>query len=295
VRHALLIAALAFALLMGIFVFVTPGSAVAQTPMPPPCPDSAAAAHFVELPARAPVGAPQIFYIEEGRQYSATGAFKVRMVNDRGRQFFSGAAEPVLDRLYIRLDWGNRFATIFAVGTVEDTDGNTCRAEISKRIRAINRAYFPGRCYDVRYKPRNVVIACGDGNLQLRRMRWRGWNRKVARGDGIALYNDCIPYCAAGRLHRIRVRVRLSGRRRCPQVGRYVYTKLNYRFPRRPIGSSRTRGSAPFPCRLYSLASRARSNAVRARSAATCANTIRLGGRSYVFYRKGVRCAVARR
>jgi len=108
--------------------------------------------------------------------------------------------------------------------------------------KTIGRVYFPSRCVNQAYRPRTVVVACGDGNLVLTRMRWSGWNRKSTAGRGIARANDCQPYCAAGKFRSYRVRATLSGRTVCGD-GSLQYTKLRYRI----LGLGRG-GSVPFPC-----------------------------------------------
>ncbi len=84
-------------------------------------------------------------------------------------------------------------------------------------------------------------------------MRWRGWNRRVVRGRGLAWLNDCIPFCAYGHFHYYRARARLYRRRYCPAVERYVYTRLRYHYIDVPPGAGSFRGSTvPFACRMYS-------------------------------------------
>ena len=235
-------------LLMLAACLVAAPSALAQDP--PLCAARGTpGAAIVGLPARAPVGKNNFFTVQATGEFESVGKYSVAMIDDRKRVFFRGKAGDS-DDLFLRLDFGDRYAEVYATGLVQDLDRNRCAFFISKRVRAINRAYFPGRCSTPNYKPRSVVVACGDGNFQLRGMRWRGWNRKAVRGRGTALYNDCKPYCAVGHFHRTGVRVRLSGRKRCANVGRYVYTKLTYRLRR----NGRTgRQSAPFPCSIYDL------------------------------------------
>jgi hypothetical protein len=112
---------------------------------------------------------------------------------------------------------------------------------------AAERVKFPSNCRNFTYKPRSVVVACGDGNFQLRKMRWRRWNRQEAIGHGVGLVNDCMPYCALGHFHRYFVRVRLYSAHRCALTGTLQFRKLAYDFPRaHPSGL--TRGKQPFTC-----------------------------------------------
>jgi hypothetical protein len=94
-----------------------------------------------------------------------------------------------------------------------------------------------------------VIIACGDGNYQLRRLRWRGWNRATAKARGYAWVNDCVPYCAAGTFHRYRVRVRASRIRRCSHDDdRYRYTRLRITYPGRRLAGIPRRATLRVPC-----------------------------------------------
>jgi hypothetical protein len=51
------------------------------------------------------------------------------------------------------------------------------------------------------YRPRSIIVACGDGNLQLLRLRWSGWTTKVATAAGVFHWNDCKPACYLGHFH----------------------------------------------------------------------------------------------
>jgi hypothetical protein len=133
--------------------------------------------------------------------------------------------------------------------------GWTASTGFTIRYRINARVLFPALCVQrLRARPRNVVVACGDGNFQLRGMRWRGWHRRSTVGRGTGLANDCTPYCAVGRFHRRPIKVRLSRVRYCSNIARYVYTRLTYRWTRgAPPGGRRSRGSSPFPCSLYDI------------------------------------------
>ena len=240
------------ALLLLVAVLLTacmPGTAAAQ---PPPTRSCTAlgteGARFVGLPPRVLVGAQERFSLEETGDFAAVGPFRVTMRDARGRSFFSGRVQTFRE-LFIELDFRDRFARISAVGVVEDLDGNQCEVNIAKTVRPIRRVYFPSLCFEYRYRPQRIIVACGDGGFILQHMRWRGWNRKVVRGRGIARVNDCTPFCAGGTIRKVPVRVRLSGRKRCAAQNRYVYTRLSYRFTRRPRNITRTAGRFPFHCR----------------------------------------------
>ncbi len=68
---------------------------------------------------------------------------------------------------------------------------------------------------------------------------WRRWARAAARGRGIYPVNNCIPYCAAGRVTDYPVTVRLSRIRVCNGYEQYLTMKRTY-VGRGPTGSPRT-------------------------------------------------------
>jgi hypothetical protein len=230
----------------------------AEATAPPPCdPGLPPALEFAGLPSRIVTGPDETFGF--GRTFASERSpgdpFIVRMENARGHPFFEGALDSWRDRLYIgfRLDHGPALVTLY-YHEVDPASAERCGRTIARRVRPKRLVLFPPACQahyrGLRQRPRSVLVACGDGNLQLRSMRWRGWNSGKARGRGQALLNDCRPYCAAGRFHRLPVRVRLTRPQYCSGLGRYIYTRLSYRYLRRPSWLARATGSAPFPCRF---------------------------------------------
>jgi len=69
-------------------------------------------------------------------------------------------------------------------------------------------------CTSAQYKPRTLVITCGDAGILLQKLRWTSWTRTRASGSGVEAVNDCNPDCAAGHLHRTLPRSRCRGRSR---------------------------------------------------------------------------------
>ena len=51
------------------------------------------------------------------------------------------------------------------------------------------------------FRPSSYVLACGDGNASLERLRWSAWTKARAAARGVYHVNDCVPYCAAGHFH----------------------------------------------------------------------------------------------
>jgi hypothetical protein len=224
------------AVVVAIVLSLAPSATAAQTP-PPPCdPSTAAAARFVGLPAVVPFRHTESFGFEEtlASESKARLPIDVNMVDSAGDSFFSGQMRRFDDEAYVVLDLGDGPVEIHAGYVEESPDGSTCTRSLTSRVRGVLRVYFPSRCNRLRQRPR-TVIACGDGGLQLRQMRWRRWNRPVAHGRGT--------------LHGLPVAVKLSGRRLCRNVERYVYTRISWRYLGRPARLRRDSGRARVACR----------------------------------------------
>ncbi|WP_406180118.1 hypothetical protein [Streptomyces sp. NBC_01006] len=80
-------------------------------------------------------------------------------------------------------------------------------------------------------RPQEYLLACGDGNNRLVRLRWDSWGQRTATATGTDMVNDCTPYCAAGRFRAYPVKVTLSHPRPWPDhpdVQRYTSIRLLY-------------------------------------------------------------------
>jgi hypothetical protein len=73
-------------------------------------------------------------------------------------------------------------------------------------------------------KPAEVVLACGDGNLGVRKVTWLGWGGATTVGVGTGFVNDCEPTCVAGKFHAFRAVVIASGTQKC--LGSTAYRSL---------------------------------------------------------------------
>ena len=72
------------------------------------------------------------------------------------------------------------------------------------------------------------MLACGDGNFGLRKLRWIGWGSPRAAATGVAYANDCKPSCAAGHFHTYRAVIVVDGTQRCG--GTTEYRRLTIAF-----------------------------------------------------------------
>ena len=98
-------------------------------------------------------------------------------------------------------------------------------------------------------KPAEIVLACGDANFGIRKLRWTNWGKPTARANGTAYANDCKPYCAAGHFHTYTATVVASGRQVCHGVPSYAEVRIA--FPGKTPYPKATRADLmyPRPCR----------------------------------------------
>ena len=97
------------------------------------------------------------------------------------------------------------------------------------------------------YKPKSVIIACGDGAFRAEKLKWPTWTRKTAVGNGTARVNTCSPNCAQGKFKSYPVKLTADKPVKCPKNGRQ-FTRLTYTFPhKKPSGAKRT-DSLDRPC-----------------------------------------------
>jgi len=82
------------------------------------------------------------------------------------------------------------------------------------------------------FKPRSIIVACGDGNLQLLKLRWAQWTSLRAEGTGVYYWNDCIPACYKGHFHRrAGACVKLYRVTRCKSKGFLQFTRISVTPP----------------------------------------------------------------
>jgi hypothetical protein len=75
---------------------------------------------------------------------------------------------------------------------------------------------FAINCGTEQFKPRRIVIACGDAGILLGKLKWSSWTGSSAKGTGVYKQNDCTPSCAAGKFKSYPVKVTLSKVKTCP-------------------------------------------------------------------------------
>lgn len=65
-------------------------------------------------------------------------------------------------------------------------------------------------CVHARYKPKTIVVACGDGNTVVKDFNYRSWTRDRATGTATLWFNRCEPDCARGQWGHVRMVFRLD-------------------------------------------------------------------------------------
>ena len=58
------------------------------------------------------------------------------------------------------------------------------------------------------YKPSRIQFS----DLDIRHIRWHGWNHRTARGTGTARVNDCMPDCGDGHVTHIKATLKAYSR-----------------------------------------------------------------------------------
>ncbi|WP_327130690.1 hypothetical protein OG311_04205 [Streptomyces sp. NBC_01343] len=89
-------------------------------------------------------------------------------------------------------------------------------------------------------RPREYLLACGDGGNRLVGLRWDSWGRWTAAATGTDMVIDCTPSCAAGRLRPYPVKVTLGHPRPWPDhpgLRRYATIRLIYTDTAPPPGA----------------------------------------------------------
>jgi hypothetical protein len=108
------------------------------------------------------------------------------------------------------------------------------------------KTLFPANCDKPTYKPTRIVVACGDGNNRLARIKWESFGTDAASGTATAIVNDCEPNCGAGTFHHFRAVVTLNKPKDC---GRYrQFTRLVERFTDETPESFGSKVVERFPC-----------------------------------------------
>lgn len=148
------------------------------------------------------------------------------------------------------------------IGTTLDTGGTLSRVgRVARIIVVVAGAITPSaalasgsssqvwaiNCFREQYKPKEIVLACGDGATWLANLSWSSWSGATASGRGAYKINDCTPTCVSGQAHSYSVAIVLSKPGSCPGQRHRAFRRLAVAFGHtRPQGVS-TRLDLPCP------------------------------------------------
>ncbi len=116
-----------------------------------------------------------------------------------------------------------RILLIVSLGAVVAVPAGALASSGSKQVQVTD-------CNKARYKPQTIVLACGDGNMFLTRMKWSHWSQSQASGSGVYAHDTCTPSCASGKLVRVNATVTLSKPIHCKHASYEVFDQTNVRY-----------------------------------------------------------------
>lgn len=114
------------------------------------------------------------------------------------------------------------------------------------------KTYVTSGCKGAAFKPKRIILTCGDAGLVATQLQWKQWGANQASGRGTGEEKVCTPNCAEGTVARGKMTVTLSKPRRCSQDGKRHFTKVHYSWPEGPPGEGPDQGNIPLPCALVS-------------------------------------------
>ncbi|HTU87044.1 MAG TPA: hypothetical protein VMF57_15815 [Solirubrobacteraceae bacterium] len=97
---------------------------------------------------------------------------------------------------------------------------------------------FAINCNSAQFKPKRIVLACGDGATWLGKLKWTNWGGSSASGSGNYSVIDCTPDCAAGHVKSYPVKVTLSKPKTCSGQTNPAFKQARFTYPgTRPKGA----------------------------------------------------------
>jgi hypothetical protein len=114
------------------------------------------------------------------------------------------------------------------------------------------RTYVASNCDNAAFKPRQIVLACGDAGLIATKLQWTQWGTKKAHGAGLGEQRVCKPTCVAGKVAKGAMKLSLSRPRLCSQDGKRHFTKVHYKWIPAAPAEGPNQGTTPLPCSLLS-------------------------------------------
>src|SRR3954469_211408 len=114
------------------------------------------------------------------------------------------------------------------------------------------RPLLISNCAKPKFKPANVILACGDASFGATGMSWSKWTRKTAVGTGTGQITDCNPDCAHGKVKTAPIELRLSKPVKCSN-GKRIFAKVHYTWTQGAPQNFPDTGGVPLGCKLLNL------------------------------------------
>jgi len=84
-------------------------------------------------------------------------------------------------------------------------------------------------CEHPAVRPKEILVACGDGSYALTNIRYTGWSETAAEGSATALANDFTPNRATGKDHAYQVTFTLDKPIRTSDGLLFSHVSVHYR------------------------------------------------------------------
>lgn len=111
------------------------------------------------------------------------------------------------------------------------------------------RTFFPSHCSNAKFKPKSIIVACGDAGLIVDGITYSHYGSKRAAGSGNSHTNTCMPDCASGTRVDRPATITLFRARRCKDNGKRQFTRLHFNYVGGPPpGVTADDFTLPFPC-----------------------------------------------
>jgi hypothetical protein len=104
-------------------------------------------------------------------------------------------------------------------------------------------------CIHGQYKPKKIIIACGDGSEYLTGLKWSSWSSTKASGTGTVKLNNCKPSCVAGHFISYPAKVALTRVEHCSAAPKTRFSRLTITYTHKHPGKHSTE-TDKFPCAL---------------------------------------------
>jgi len=115
------------------------------------------------------------------------------------------------------------------------------------------RPLLISNCAKPKFRPANVILACGDASLGATNVTWSSWTQKKAVGAGTGQLNNCKPDCASGKTKTAPMQLRATKPHTC-RSGRRIFTKVHFTWTSgAPVGHVPDSGSVPLGCKLAGI------------------------------------------